>query len=51
VIIAPSNGYIRECLRAGIYPADSLTIDLLARSINAIPVELAVSLLGVAPAH
>jgi hypothetical protein len=49
--IASSDGYIRECMRAGMYPADQFTIDLLARSINAIPVELAVSLLGVASAH
>jgi hypothetical protein len=49
--ITPSDGYIRECLRTGMYPADPVTIDLVARSINAIPAELAVSLLGVASAH
>ena len=47
---APRDGYIRECLRTGMYPADPLTEDILAKIIHAISRELADSLLDLTPA-
>lgn len=46
---SPGDGYIRECLRTGMYPADPLTADILARIIHAISRELADSLLDLTP--